>query len=299
MRESPAFLKMKAEGKVSKAPLRESFTQWGNLKVVLTALFSINAGQAVTFYTAQFYVLFFLTQVLKVDGGTANGLLIVALVLGAPFFIVAGWLSDRIGRKPVLLAGLLLATLFYFPLFKGLTHYANPAIDQASRRSPISVVADPATCTFQFDPVGKATFDSPATRSRPSGQGRPALLDGGGARRQRRQGADRRDRDRRLRRRSDGGRGEDGRLSAAGRRQPGEQADGDRHHLRPGTDLHPLLRPAGGADGRTVPRPASAIPRCPCRTTSATAGSAASCPRSRSPWWCTPATSSTASGIRC
>lgn len=160
MRESPAFLKMKAEGKVSKAPLRESFTQWGNLKVVLTALFSINAGQAVTFYTAQFYVLFFLTQVLKVDGGTANGLLIVALVLGAPFFIVAGWLSDRIGRKPVLLAGLLLATLFYFPLFKGLTHYANPAIDQASRQSPISVLADPATCTFQFDPVGKATFDS-------------------------------------------------------------------------------------------------------------------------------------------
>ncbi len=164
MRESPAFLKMKAEGKVSKAPLRESFTQWGNLKVVLTALFSINAGQAVTFYTAQFYVLFFLTQVLKVDGGTANGLLIVALVLGAPFFIVAGWLSDRIGRKPVLLAGLLLATLFYFPLFKGLTHYANPAIDQASRRSPISVVADPATCTFQFDPVGKATFDSPCDK---------------------------------------------------------------------------------------------------------------------------------------
>ena len=105
---------------------------------------------------------------LKVDGGTANGLLIVALVLGAPFFIVAGWLSDRIGRKPVLLAGLLLATLFYFPLFKGLTHYANPAIDQASRQSPISVLADPATCTFQFDPVGKATFDSPATRSRPS-----------------------------------------------------------------------------------------------------------------------------------
>ncbi|HBP6647384.1 TPA: MFS transporter [Pseudomonas aeruginosa] len=164
MRESPAFLKMKAEGKVSKAPLRESFTQWGNLKVVLTALFSINAGQAVTFYTAQFYVLFFLTQVLKVDGGTANGLLIFALVLGAPFFIVAGWLSDRIGRKPVLLAGLLLATLFYFPLFKGLTHYANPAIDQASRQSPISVVADPATCTFQFDPVGKATFDSPCDK---------------------------------------------------------------------------------------------------------------------------------------
>ncbi len=164
MHESPAFLKMKAEGKCSKAPLRESFTQWSNLKVVLTALFSINAGQAVTFYTAQFYVLFFLTQVLKVDGGTANSLLIVALVLGAPFFIVAGWLSDRIGRKPVLLTGLLLATLCYFPLFNALTHYANPAVDQASRQAPISVSADPATCTFQFDPVGKAKFDSPCDK---------------------------------------------------------------------------------------------------------------------------------------
>lgn len=164
MHESPAFLKMKAEGKCSKAPLRESFTQWSNLKVVLTALFSINAGQAVTFYTAQFYVLFFLTQVLKVDGGTANGLLIVALVLGAPFFIIAGWLSDRVGRKPVLLTGLLLATLCYFPLFNALTHYANPAIDQASRQAPISVSADPATCTFQFDPVGKAKFDSPCDK---------------------------------------------------------------------------------------------------------------------------------------
>ncbi|MFC5698273.1 MFS transporter [Pseudomonas sp. GCM10022186] len=166
MHESPAFLKMKAEGKCSKAPVRESFTNWSNLKVVLTALFSINAGQAVTFYTAQFYVLFFLTQVLKVDGGTANGLLIVALVLGAPFFIVAGWLSDRIGRKPVLLAGLLLATLGYFPLFKALTQYANPAIDQASRQAPISVIADPATCTFQFDPVGKAKFDSPCDKAK-------------------------------------------------------------------------------------------------------------------------------------
>ncbi|MNZ54347.1 Proline/betaine transporter [compost metagenome] len=164
MHESPAFLKMKAEGKCSKAPLRESFTQWSNLKVVLTALFSINAGQAVTFYTAQFYVLFFLTQVLKVDSGTANGLLIVALVLGAPFFIIAGWLSDRVGRKPVLLTGLLLATLCYFPLFNALTQYANPAIDQASRQAPISVSADPATCTFQFDPVGKAKFDSPCDK---------------------------------------------------------------------------------------------------------------------------------------
>ncbi|WXL27250.1 MFS transporter [Ectopseudomonas mendocina] len=161
MQESPAFVKMKNEGKCSKAPLRESFTNWKNLKVVLTALFSINAGQAVTFYTAQFYVLFFLTQVLKVDAALANNLLIIAIVIGAPFFIVSGWLSDRIGRKPVLLAGLLLATLLYFPLFKALTHYANPQIDMASRQAPVTVIADPATCTFQFDPVGKARFDTP------------------------------------------------------------------------------------------------------------------------------------------
>lgn len=161
MQESPAFLKMKAEGKTSKSPLKESFTNWKNLRIVLTALFSINAGQAVTFYCAQFYVLFFLTQVLKVDGALANELLIVALVIGAPFFVVAGWLSDRIGRKPVLVAGLLLAAVGYFPLFQALTHYANPQIDQATRTAPITVMADPATCTFQFDPVGKAKFDSP------------------------------------------------------------------------------------------------------------------------------------------
>ncbi|MCJ1888348.1 MHS family MFS transporter [Pseudomonas sp. LA21] len=161
MQESPAFLKMKAEGKTSKSPLKESFTNWKNLRIVLTALFSINAGQAVTFYTAQFYVLFFLTQVLKVDGALANELLIVALVIGAPFFVVAGWLSDKVGRKPVLLAGLALAAVGYFPLFGALTHYANPQIDQATRNAPITVLADPATCTFQFDPVGKAKFDSP------------------------------------------------------------------------------------------------------------------------------------------
>jgi MFS family permease len=166
MQESPAFLKMKAEGKCSQSPLRESFTNWKNLRVVLIALFSINAGQAVTFYTAQFYVLFFLTQVLKVDAALANNLLIIAIIIGAPFFIVAGWLSDRIGRKPVLVAGLLLSTLLYFPLFQALTHYANPQIDAASRQAPVTVMADPASCTFQFDPVGKARFDTPCDRTK-------------------------------------------------------------------------------------------------------------------------------------
>lgn len=164
LHESPAFTKMKAEGKTSKAPIRESFGSWSNLKIVLTALFSINAGQAVTFYTAQFYVMFFLTQMLKLDAAQANNLMIISVLIGAPFFVFFGWLSDRIGRKPILMTGLLLATLCYFPLFKALSQYANPQIDQASRQAPITVLADPTTCTFQFDPVGKARFDSPCDK---------------------------------------------------------------------------------------------------------------------------------------
>jgi len=131
---------------------------------VLIALFGINAGQAVTFYTAQFYVLFFLTQMLKMDAALANTLLIISIVIGAPFFVFFGWLSDKVGRKPIMMLGLLLATVCYFPIFKALGHYANPEIDMASRQAPITVEADPATCTFQFDPVGKARFDSPCDR---------------------------------------------------------------------------------------------------------------------------------------
>ncbi|MBF7144393.1 MULTISPECIES: MFS transporter [Pseudomonas] len=164
LHESPAFTKMKAEGNVSKAPIRESFGSWANVKIVLTALFSINAGQAVTFYTAQFYVMFFMTQMLKLDPGQATNLMIISVSIGAPFFVFFGWLSDRIGRKPILMTGLLLATLCYFPLFKALSHYANPQIDQASRQAPIVVMADPSNCTFQFDPVGKARFDSPCDK---------------------------------------------------------------------------------------------------------------------------------------
>lgn len=164
MHESPAFLKMKSEGKTSHSPIRDSFTRWSKLRVVLIALFSINAGQAVTFYTAQFYVLFFLTQMLKMDAALANTLLIISIVIGAPFFVFFGWLSDKVGRKPIMMLGLLLATVCYFPIFKALGHYANPEIDMASRQAPITVEADPATCTFQFDPVGKARFDSPCDR---------------------------------------------------------------------------------------------------------------------------------------
>ena len=161
LEESPVFLEMKAEGKTSSAPLTDSFARWENLRVVLIALFGATAGQAVVWYCGQFYALFFLTQTLKVDAQTANLLVAGALVLGTPFFIVFGRLSDRMGRKPVVLAGCLLAALTYFPLFGALTRFANPAIAEAQAASPVVVVADPDTCSFQFDPIGKAKFTSP------------------------------------------------------------------------------------------------------------------------------------------
>jgi len=160
LQESPMFQQMKAEGKGSKAPLTESFLRWDNLKVVLLALFGATAGEAVVWYGGQFYALFFLLQTLKVEPITANLLTAGALLIGTPFFVVFGALSDRIGRKPIIMAGCLLAALTYFPIFQGLTHYANPAVEAASTTSPVVVVADPATCSFQFDPVGKKVFSN-------------------------------------------------------------------------------------------------------------------------------------------
>ncbi len=161
LNESPLFQKMKEEGTLSKAPLTESFARWGNLKIVIIALIGLTAGQAVVWYTGQFYALFFLTQVLKVEGQTANILIGAALLIGVPFFVIFGALSDRIGRKPIILAGCLLAVLTYFPLFSALTHFANPALEQARERSPVIVIADNATCSFQFNPVGTAAFTTP------------------------------------------------------------------------------------------------------------------------------------------
>ncbi|MEY2733748.1 MAG: hypothetical protein RL340_807 [Gemmatimonadota bacterium] len=160
LEESPVFKSMKAEGTQSKAPLRESFGEWRNLRVVLIALFGLTAGQAVVWYTGQFYTLFFLTQTLKVDLQTANVLVAISLLLATPFFVVFGRLSDRIGRKPIILAGCLLAALTYFPLFRTLTHFANPALEAAQERAPVVVVADPAECSVQFNPVGTSTFTS-------------------------------------------------------------------------------------------------------------------------------------------
>jgi len=160
MNESPAFAKMKAEGKTSKAPLTESFLHGKNAKIVLLALIGLTMGQAVVWYTGQFYALFFLTQTLKVELLTANLLVGGALLLATPFFIVFGSLSDKIGRKWIILGGCLIAALTFFPIFKGLTHFANPALEAALTNAPVKVVADPATCHFQFKLTGTEKFPS-------------------------------------------------------------------------------------------------------------------------------------------
>ena len=158
--ESPVFQKMKAEGKSSKAPLTESFARWDNLKVVIMSLLGGTAGQAVVWYTGQFYALFFLLQTLKIDPQTANLLIAGSLLIGTPFFVIFGSLSDRIGRKGIIMAGCILAALTYFPIFKALTEYGNPDVFAAQARNPVTVIADPEQCSFQFDPVGKAKFTS-------------------------------------------------------------------------------------------------------------------------------------------
>lgn len=158
MNESPAFKKMKEEGKTSKAPLSEAFGQWKNAKIALIALVGAVIGQAVVWYTGQFYALFFLQSILKVDGQSANIMVAAALILGTSFFVIFGWLSDKIGRKPIIMAGLILAMLTYFPLFKALTWAGNPALAQAQASVRATVTAAPGDCKFQFNPTGTAKF---------------------------------------------------------------------------------------------------------------------------------------------
>lgn len=160
LNESPAFRKIKADGTGSKSPIKDSFGKWSNLKIVLLALFGLAAGQAVIWYTGQFYALFFLTKTLAIEPNTANILLALGLLLGTPFFVVFGALSDRIGRKPIIMAGCLIAIVAYFPVFKGLTHFANPSLERAQASAPVTIIADPATCSFQFNPVGVSSFKS-------------------------------------------------------------------------------------------------------------------------------------------
>lgn len=160
LHESPAFTRMKSEGLISRAPIKEAFGRWKNLRLILLALIGLTAGQAVVWYTGQFYALYFLTETLGVEANIANILVALALLLACPFFLVFGALSDRIGRKPIIMAGCLIAALSYFPVFKGLTHYANPALERAQTQAPVYVVSNPNDCSLQFNPVGIASFTS-------------------------------------------------------------------------------------------------------------------------------------------
>jgi hypothetical protein len=166
LNESPVFQKMKDEGKGSKAPLTEAFANWGNARIVILALFGLTMGQAVIWYTGQFYALFFLQSILKVDGYTANLLIAWALLLGTGFFLVFGALSDKIGRKPIILAGCLIGALTLFPIFRMITTNANPALEKAIETTKVEVVADPAGCGDLFNPVGTRVFTSPCDTAR-------------------------------------------------------------------------------------------------------------------------------------
>jgi MFS family permease len=158
LNESPLFQKMKAEGKASKRPLTEAFGQWSNAKIAILALLGATAGEAVVWYGGQFYALFFLTQTIKVPAVTAQIMIVIALAIGTPCFILFGWLSDKIGRKPIMLAGFALAVITYFPIFQGLTHFANPKLEAALAASPVTVTADPKQCSFQFKATGTEKF---------------------------------------------------------------------------------------------------------------------------------------------
>jgi MFS family permease len=166
LNESPVFQKMKDEGKGSKAPLTEAFANWSNAKIVILALIGGTMGQGVVWYTGQFYALFFMQSILKVDGYTANLLIAWSLLLGTGFFIVFGALSDKIGRKPIILAGCLIAALTFFPIFKMITTNANPALEKAIESTKVEVVADPAGCGDLFNPVGTRVFSAPCDTAR-------------------------------------------------------------------------------------------------------------------------------------
>jgi MFS family permease len=166
LNESPIFQKMKDEGKTSKAPLTEAFANWSNAKLVILALVGGVMGQGVVWYTGQFYALFFLQSILKVDGYTANLLIAWSLLFGTGFFIVFGMLSDKIGRKPIILAGCLIAALTFFPIFKMITTNANPALEKAIETVKVDVVADPAGCGDLFNPVGTRVFTAPCDTAR-------------------------------------------------------------------------------------------------------------------------------------
>lgn len=161
LNESPEFKRMQEKGEQSKSPLRDTFANARNRKLVIASLFGCTAGLGVVAYTGQFYIQFFLLQAVKLDGKLTNEVLTIALVLCLPMYVLFGWLSDRIGRKPIILTGCAVAALTYFPIYKGIMHYANPALEHAQATSPVTLETNLSECSFQFNPVGTSTFDKP------------------------------------------------------------------------------------------------------------------------------------------
>ena len=304
--ESPVFLRMKEEGKGSKRPLSEAFGQWSNAKIAILALLGATAGEAVVWYGGQFYALFFLTQTLKVDATYAQIMIAVALAIGTPFFIVFGWLSDKIGRKPIMMLGFLLAVLTYAPIspvniFKAITHYANPALEKALAAAPVTVVANPAECSFQFKMTGAETFSTTCDTAKAAlvaasvnykNEAAPAGTRPWSASGRRRSRPSSRTSPRRSPRRLP---------STATRPRPIRRRSTTSPPCCCSRSSCSMSRWCTGrlrhGSSSCSPR-GSATAECRCPTTSATAGSAASCRRRYLRLWLQPAISTRACGIR-
>lgn len=158
--ESPTFQKLKAEGEVSRAPLAEAFGRWSNVRLVLLAFFGTMCAQGALWYCVFFYLQVFFEKSLQVAPATVNIMVMAMTLVSAPFYVLFGWLSDRIGRKPVMLGGMVLGLVAFFPAFHALASFTNPALVEARAQTPVIVAADPATCSLQFDPVGATKFSS-------------------------------------------------------------------------------------------------------------------------------------------
>ena len=301
LNELPLFKRMVDEGKQSKRPLAEAFGQWSNAKIAILALFGATAGEAVVWYGGQFYALFFLTQTLKVPGVTAQIMVAIALAIGTPCFILFGWLSDKIGRKPIMLAGFALAVVTYFPIFQGITHFANPKLEHALAAAPVTVTADPSQCSFQFKATGTEKFTTPCDVIKAALVGLSVNYENVAAPAGTVASV-------KIGEQTITGNAPDAAKAIAAAIKahgyPAKADPNDINYVMTVVLLTILVIYVPWCTGRSPPgwsncsRPASAIAGCRSPITSATAGSAASCRRPCSPSWQRPGTSIRVSGTR-